>query len=198
MFSTDTEGTQKLQSDILLENLSTNSYFVKSNFTSKNKALKTTAQNVILAINELLKKQADLTDTITTAVAQCYGVVGNTMSQPELAETLHAVGENTILAIGALHKKIIALEEAADDRIYDHEDQFMVIDKQTAFKLTHIPCGPVRMYVDGIRYFSNCFEYDKTTNTAKWILTEDNGFDIQNMMVVIVYDYLQEAGGMEL
>ena len=75
----------------------------------------------------------------------------------------------------------------------DYEDVFHIAEGQTQseFVLTHKPIGKIRMYIDGIRYFKECIEYDADNNTVKWVNKSENpeGFDITDADVVIEYDY---------
>ena len=75
----------------------------------------------------------------------------------------------------------------------DYEEVFHVGEDETKseFKLTHKPVGKIRMYIDGIRYFKECIEYDAATNTVKWTNGSDKveGFDITDADVVFEYDY---------
>ena len=74
-----------------------------------------------------------------------------------------------------------------------YEDVFHVREDETKseFKLTYKPLGKIRMYIDGIRYFKECIEYDAITNTVKWTNGSDKieGFDITDADVVFEYDY---------
>ncbi len=75
----------------------------------------------------------------------------------------------------------------------DYEDVFHVGEDEikSEFKLTHKPVGKIRMYIDGIRYFKECIEYDAATNIVKWTNGSDKleGFDINDADVVFEYDY---------
>ena len=92
-----------------------------------------------------------------------------------------------------IDKKLAEVENLAAD---DYEDIFEVAANETksVFHLTHKPIGKIRFYIDGVRYFSDYFQYNKENNTVTWIDTESNmgsdkGFDITDSMVVIEYDY---------
>lgn len=96
------------------------------------------------------------------------------------------------------YKKLLAniTDFAADD----YEDIFEVSagETKTVFNLTHKPIGKIRFYIDGVRYFSDYFQYNKENNTVTWTGTESNmgsdrGFDITDSMVVIEYDYVKES-----
>lgn len=92
------------------------------------------------------------------------------------------------------------LADIADFAADDYEDTFEVSagETKTVFDLTHKPIGKIRFYIDGVRYFSDYFQYNKENNTVTWIGTESNmgsdkGFDITDSMVVIEYDYIKES-----
>lgn len=82
----------------------------------------------------------------------------------------------------------------------DYEDEFEVGENETmsVFSLTHKPIGKVRFFIDGVRYFSNYYEYKPEDNTVVWLGTvsnmgNDKGFDISDSTVVIEYDYDKAA-----
>ncbi len=85
------------------------------------------------------------------------------------------------------------IDKIANISINSFEDVFHVADGQTQseFILTYKPIGKIRMYVDGLRYFQSCFQYNAATNTVKWINGASNpeGFDITDADVVFEYDY---------
>lgn len=92
-------------------------------------------------------------------------------------------------------KKLAEIENLAAD---DYEDIFEVAANETksVFHLTHQPIGKISFYIDGVRYFSDYFQYNKENNTVTWTGTESNmgsdrGFDITDSMVVIEYDYVR-------
>lgn len=194
MFSTDTEGMQQIQSDVLLESLSTNPYFKKSTIANKNKALTTNSEFIVGAINEILKKHNTSIVTTDTALNQVYDIVGNVNSNPELLVKLKEIGDNLILAIIALNDKINQLQSNVS--VKKSYCQVINIDEgtQNVFKLTYIPCSIMKFYVNGILYSLNKeYTYDEEANTITWIFDKisELGFSISAPSVVsIIYDYL--------
>ena len=101
------------------------------------------------------------------------------------------------------HEKLKNEVDIYSDFIKDDIKDTFVIDESTIqdkFILSHIPIGIIKFYVDGVRYFEDCFTYDADTNTVTWIGTDatlgvGNGFELSDNTVVIEYDYsaTQEA-----
>lgn len=101
------------------------------------------------------------------------------------------------------HEKLKNEVDIYSDFIKDDIKDTFVIDESTTqdkFILSHIPIGIIKFYVDGVRYFEECFTYDADTNTVTWIGTDatlgvGNGFELSDNTVVIEYDYsaTQEA-----
>lgn len=101
------------------------------------------------------------------------------------------------------HEKLKNEVDTYSDFIKDDIKDTFVIDESTTqdkFILSHIPIGIIKFYVDGVRYFEDCFTYDADTNTVTWIGTDatlgvGNGFELSDNTVVIEYDYsaTQEA-----
>lgn len=78
----------------------------------------------------------------------------------------------------------------------DFKDTFIVGSEapQTDFVLTHKPIGTIKLFVDGVRYFDDCYTFNEDTKTLTWIGTDatlgaGNGFDLQDNTVVVEYDY---------
>ena len=194
MYSTPDELTTKineLQSDILGENLTNNPLMKASKFASKTKALDTNSKTIVTAVNEILKNLNSLSDKDNDSLNNIYSVLGNFVKTPELVNELTSRGAETVLALAAkAYDDVQVIKDLARD---DYEDVFHIAEGQTQseFVLTHKPIGKIRMYIDGIRYFKECIEYDADTNTVKWVNTSENpeGFDITDADVVIEYDY---------
>ena len=194
MYSTPDELTTKineLQSDILGENLTNNPLMKASKFASKTKALDTNSKTIVTAVNEILKNLNSLSDKDNDSLNNMYSVLGNFVKTPELVNELTSRGAETVLALAAkAYDDVQVIKDLARD---DYEDVFHIAEGQTQseFVLTHKPIGKIRMYIDGIRYFKECIEYDADTNTVKWVNTSENpeGFDITDADVVIEYDY---------
>lgn len=95
------------------------------------------------------------------------------------------------------HEKLKREVDTYSDFIKDDIKDTFVIDEETTqdkFILSHIPIGMIKFYVDGVRYFEDCFTYDADTNTVTWIGTDSNlgtgnGFELSDNTVVIEYDY---------
>lgn len=92
-----------------------------------------------------------------------------------------------------LEKEVERVGMFAED---DFKDTFVVGAEATqdTFVLTHKPVGEIRLFVDGVRYFEDCYTVDKETKTVTWkgtdaILGDGNGFELQDNTVVIEYDY---------
>ena len=194
MYSTPDELTTKineLQSDILGEKLTNNPLMKASKIASKTKALDTNSKTIVTAVNEILKNLNSLSDKDNDSLNNMYSVLGNFVKTPELVNELTSRGAETVLALAAkAYDDVQVIKDLARD---DYEDVFHIAEGQTQseFVLTHKPIGKIRMYIDGIRYFKECIEYDADTNTVKWVNTSENpeGFDITDADVVIEYDY---------
>ena len=194
MYSTPDELTTKineLQSDILGEKLTNNPLMKASKIASKTKALDTNSKTIVTAVNEILKNLNSLSDKDNDSLNNIYSVLGNFVKTPELVNELTSRGAETVLALAAkAYDDVQVIKDLARD---DYEDVFHIAEGQTQseFVLTHKPIGKIRMYIDGIRYFKECIEYDADTNTVKWVNTSENpeGFDITDADVVIEYDY---------
>lgn len=95
------------------------------------------------------------------------------------------------------HEKLKNEVDTYSDFIKDDIKDTFVIDESTTqdkFILSHIPIGIIKFYVDGVRYFEDCFTYNADTNTVTWIGTDatlgvGNGFELSDNTVVIEYDY---------
>ena len=208
MYSSQTAVTNninELQSDVLGEKLTNNPLMKASSMVAKNKALKTTQKTVINAINELQIIVSNFTETASKDLSTMYSVVGNFAKDSSLKSEITDRGADTIIALlantydsqiriseklNALSEKISQLEQYAFD---DYEDIFHIPESETRseFKLTYKPIGKIRIYIDGIRYFSDTISYDENTNTVTWINTAEKveGFNITDADVVFEYDY---------
>ena len=92
-----------------------------------------------------------------------------------------------------LEKEVERVGMFAED---DFKDTFVVGAEATqdTFVLTHKPVGEIRLFVDGVRYFEDCYTVNKETKTVTWkgtdaTLGDGNGFELQDNTVVIEYDY---------
>ena len=208
MYSSQTAVTNninELQSDVLGEKLTNNPLMKASSMVAKNKSLKTTQKTVVNAINELQIIVSNFTETASKDLSTMYSVVGNFAKDSSLKSEITDRGADTIIALlvntydsqiriseklNALSEKISQLEQYAFD---DYEDIFHIPESETRseFKLTYKPIGKIRIYIDGIRYFSDTISYDENTNTVTWINTAEKaeGFNITDADVVFEYDY---------
>lgn len=101
--------------------------------------------------------------------------------------------EELVKKHATLEKEVERVGMFAED---DFKDTFVVgaDATQDTFVLTHKPVGEIRLFVDGVRYFEDCYTVDKETKIVTWkgtdaTLGDGNGFELQDNTVVIEYDY---------
>lgn len=195
---------QKLQADIVSIDTATNPAIKKINSRfspSKKYILTTSLTKITPAINALSKAQDDLETSLNESVESVFNFVGNVSSDIELRNKFEeyikshtSVTDITIInIIVEIIDRLSVVEKFSAD---DYEDEFEVRENETmsVFSLTHKPIGKVRFFIDGVRYFSNYYEYKPEDNTVIWLGTVDNmgkdkGFEISDSTVVIEYDY---------
>ena len=195
---------QKLQADIVSIDTATNPAIKKINSRlspSKKYILTTSLTKITPAINALSKAQDDLETSLNESVESVFNFVGNVSSDIELRNKFEeyikshtSVTDITIInIIVEIINRLFVVEKFSAD---DYEDEFEVGENETmsVFSLTHKPIGKVRFFIDGVRYFSNYYEYKPENNTVIWLGTVDNmgkdkGFEISDSTVVIEYDY---------
>lgn len=195
---------QKLQADIVSIDTATNPAIKKINSRlspSKKYILTTRLTKITPAINALSKAQDDLETSLNESVESVFNFVGNVSSDIELRNKFEeyikshtSVTDITIInIIVEIINRLSVVEKFSAD---DYEDEFEVGENETmsVFSLTHKPIGKVRFFIDGVRYFSNYYEYKPENNTVIWLGTVDNmgkdkGFEISDSTVVIEYDY---------
>ena len=195
---------QKLQADIVSIDTATNPAIKKINSRlspSKKYILTTSLTKITPAINALSKAQDDLKTSLNESVESVFNFVGNVSSDIELRNKFEeyikshtSVTDITIInIIVEIINRLSVVEKFSAD---DYEDEFEVGENETmsVFSLTHKPIGKVRFFIDGVRYFSNYYEYKPENNTVIWLGTVDNmgkdkGFEISDSTVVIEYDY---------
>ena len=195
---------QKLQADIVSIDTATNPAIKKINSRlspSKKYILTTSLTKITPAINALSKAQDDLETSLNESVESVFNFVGNVSSDIELRNKFEeyikshtSVIDITIInIIVEIIDRLSVVEKFSAD---DYEDEFEVGENETMsiFSLTHKPIGKVRFFIDGVRYFSNYYEYKPENNTVIWLGTVDNmgkdkGFEISDSTVVIEYDY---------
>lgn len=195
---------QKLQADIVSIDTATNPAIKKINSRlspSKKYILTTSLTKITPAINALSKAQDDLETSLNESVESVFNFVGNVSSDIELRNKFEeyikshtSVKDITIInIIVEIINRLSVVEKFSAD---DYEDEFEVGENETmsVFSLTHKPIGKVRFFIDGVRYFSNYYEYKPENNTVIWLGTVDNmgkdkGFEISDSTVVIEYDY---------
>lgn len=195
---------QKLQADIVSIDTATNPAIKKINSRlspSKKYILTTSLTKITPAINALSKAQNDLEISLNESVESVFNFVGNVSSDIELRNKFEeyikshtSVTDITIInIIVEIINRLSVVEKFSAD---DYEDEFEVGENETmsVFSLTHKPIGKVRFFIDGVRYFSNYYEYKPENNTVIWLGTvnnmgKDKGFEISDSTVVIEYDY---------
>lgn len=195
---------QKLQADIVSIDTATNPAIKKINSRlspSKKYILTTSLTKITPAINALSKAQDDLETSLNESVESVFNFVGNVSSDIELRNKFEeyikshtSVTDITIInIIVEIINRLSVVEKFSAD---DYEDEFEVGENETmsVFSLTHKPIGKVRFFIDGVRYFSNYYEYKPENNTVIWLGTvnnmgKDKGFEISDSTVVIEYDY---------
>lgn len=195
---------QKLQADIVSIDTATNPAIKKINSRlspSKKYILTTSLTKITPAINALSKSQDDLEISLNESVESVFNFVGNVSSDIELRNKFEeyikshtSVTDITIInIIVEIINRLSVVEKFSAD---DYEDEFEVGENETmsVFSLTHKPIGKVRFFIDGVRYFSNYYEYKPENNTVIWLGTvnnmgKDKGFEISDSTVVIEYDY---------
>lgn len=195
---------QKLQADIVSIDTATNPAIKKINSRlspSKKYILTTRLTKITPAINALSKAQDDLETSLNESVESVFNFVGNVSSDIELRNKFEeyikshtSVTDITIInIIVEIINRLSVVEKFSAD---DYEDEFEVGENETmsVFSLTHKPIGKVRFFIDGVRYFSNYYEYKPENNTVIWLGTvnnmgKDKGFEISDSTVVIEYDY---------
>ena len=199
---------EKLQADMVSIDTATNPAVKKinRNFSKAKKyCLETAYTKITPAINALNESQGKLETSLTQSVNSVSSIVGNTTKDIELkakfeecVTTLSTVTDVTVLnSVMDILQRLSVVEKFSTD---DFEDEFEIGETvtQSVFPLTHKPIGKVRFYIDGVRYFSNYYQYNPDNNTVVWLGTvsnmgNDKGFDISDSTVVIEYDYDKAA-----
>lgn len=200
-----TNNINELQSDVLAEKLTNNPYLKYHVIIEKNKRLNTTSQNVIGAINEVLRKANSASTTNKAALAELYNVLGHVGVQPELARKVLAQAPSLIQLVLNMLDRIDSNDAM---RTLPFKDQYTVGETvQHTFRLSHKPRNEeVKIFVNGVQYsniHSAAFSYDQAQNMITWLFTEANGgFDITDSEVVIEYQYdlkkeVEDLGGTE-
>ena len=180
------------QYDVLYDSIADNPLLPKTTLAITNKGLNTSKQSVIGAVNELLSRQGTMQTTVDTSLAQQNAVLGNVNDDTVVAQ-LHAIDTNVIAAIVKIYNELQAIKNGTiryDD--FMQEIAVVGVEPTTSFALKYKPCSPIQFYVNGSMYTTDCWTFDKTTNTITWNYTAANdGFDITDGFVVsIVYDFL--------
>ena len=197
MYSSETDITKnfsELQADILTEDTAKNTKMPAGKTVRKNKALKTNQKTIVNAINEIRSDQNDILQKNDKSLKDLYDFLGNFAEHADLRNELTSRGAKNVLElVSKTYDMLQAIKDLAQD---DYEDKYHIADGETKsdFALTHKPIGKLRIYIDGIRYFSDCIEYNSDTNTVKWVndSSRPEGFDITDADVVIEYDYKRE------
>ncbi|WP_312339261.1 hypothetical protein [Anaerospora hongkongensis] len=189
----------QMQSDVLIENLNTNSLLPKSTVAALNKGLNTGKQNVIQGINELLSTLKTLQASVATTINQQNSVIGDFTTDPTLLIELQKLDVNILSAIVKLNQEIQQLKN--QNRFEDFSQDIVVISEMptTEFVLKYKPCSPIQVFINGLLYKDSNWTYVKADNKIIWNFTEENdGFNIDKDFVVsLIYDFLYSENVVE-
>jgi hypothetical protein len=94
------------QSDVLIENLNSNTLLPKSPVSALNKGLNTVKQNIIQAVNEVLAMVKTIESTNATSINQQNSVIGNFTSDPSLLVGLKEIDKDIISAIIKINNEV--------------------------------------------------------------------------------------------
>lgn len=165
---------EQIQADVLGTSLANN-----SKITGLNK-LKTSAQVVLRAINEINNKLASAltkTDQATAAATEAKENVAGVKDEVQtmIAEVVTKTIKETVVVGGGIQN-----------------DEFYCEDDQTVFTLSKTPADKdnILFYVNGVKYLRSDWEYNEARNEAKWLNTAQatKGFTISKTDTVsIVY-----------
>ena len=140
MYSTTTNLTNnihELQADVLAENLESNPYLKYHILIEKNKKLGTINQNIVGAINELLKKINSANATYRTSLAEMYALIGHIGSRPDLTRRVLSKNESLVDYVLSLNDRVNIIDEKSS---VPTQDVFNIgEEKQHDFPLNHIP-----------------------------------------------------------
>lgn len=148
--STDLE---QIQADVLGTSLANN-----SKITGLNK-LKTSAQVVLRAINEINNKLASAltkTDQATAAATEAKESAAEVKTEVQTMVTEVVTRKMTEVVSGGIQN-----------------DEFACEDNQTMFKLSKVPIDKdnILFYVNGVKYRKADYRYDESTNIIEWVNT---------------------------
>ena len=190
MLTYDKETLDELQDQILTSNVTDNSLMKPSKIKSKNKQLMTNCKGVVQAINEVYEKGKQIEEYTTRSVLEQNALIGDAYNDPAVMKKLKSLAPSVIEGLVVVKNQIDDVLQLVLD---DYEDVFSVNNTITEFKLTYVPIGKIRMYVNGVRQFKTCFRYNPSRNSVTWVFTkEKGGFDIEDSEVVFEYDYNRE------
>lgn len=185
--SFDKDTLNELQDSILTSNVTDNPLMKYSKIASRNKVLKTNNKGVVQSINELYDKSVQIEAYTTESVLSQNKLIGDANNDPDMMRKLKSIAPNVIDGLIEIKQQVDQVLQFVLD---DYEDVFTVHNPVTEFRLTYVPIGKVRMYVNGVRQFRTSFRLNKSTNSITWIFTsEKGGFDIEDSEVVFEYDY---------
>lgn len=144
----------QIQADVLGTSLANN-----SKITGLNK-LKTSAQVVLRAINEINNKLASAltkTDQATAAATEAKENVAGVKNEVQTMVTEIVTQKMTEVVSGGIQN-----------------DEFVCEDNQTVFKLSNTPVDKdnIMFYVNGVKYRKADYRYDESANTVEWINTD--------------------------
>ena len=208
------------QYDILWDLLSDNPLLPKSTLAFKDKSLKTTQQNIIKAINELLIEANKATETSLATSHQLNSLVGNVLADPTVKDLLTDIDVDVIHALSKIHKIIIGTNSADISSIapsiydaililahkideifpklvhYGYTQNGILSEDNLSFILNKVPVNveDMRLVINGVIYHlsKGHFIYKEDTNSILWQATSaNNGFDLDNTLeYTIIYDIL--------
>ena len=136
----------QMQYDALWDLLSDNPLLPSSNVTSKNKALKTSKQNVIGAINELLSKIGNQDNVVGALESKLDTVIGNiAVTDKESREIVTSIDTNVVRAVVRIWHELGGAENDLDrsdigasikeavrnlnDKLNGHEERISNLEK---------------------------------------------------------------------
>ena len=118
----------QIQYDVLNNPIDQNPLFTQSDVPEQDEHLRTDAQRVIKAINELLRTSTGTNDTVTVSLDQFYEVIGEFNEKPELVDELKEYNENLLKGVVDLYKKF-------RDEIGNREDLPEAMQEMTVIEM---------------------------------------------------------------
>lgn len=185
-----TQNIQELQMDILNEDTSLNPLFVYSKVATRTKALNTTAQTIVKAINEVLMRTSSINTDLNSALSRIMKLLGNT-SDPVLATKVNERGNSIAEIVLELDDKLANLDLSS----YSVQRDVFDVDENTV-KTTFVlsqqvaNISTIKFYVNGLLYENGTgttmYSYNENLNTVYWV---SDLFSIKDAVVIIEYEY---------